>query len=70
MERVIRADSSTVELSRGRDNLGACGSIDGTKGSSTRQSEEIERTSSKMRRVEGGSFRVRVLEGHSPVQSG
>lgn len=68
VERVVCTDSGTVELPRGRDHPGAYGCADGTKGSFTRQSQETKGAFSKMRRAEGRSFRVRLLEGHSPLQ--
>lgn len=70
VERVIRADSGSVELLRGRDHIGTGRPAAGATGDSRRQSEKTEGTLGEVRHSQGRSFRVRVLESHSSLQGG
>jgi len=69
VERVVRVDRRAVELPRGRNHSGAHGSAVGAKGGSDRQGKKAERASGKMRGAQSRPFGIRVLEGHSSLQS-
>ena len=68
LERAFRADRRAVEFPGRRVRADTERFASREEGNAGRGSEEAEGVTGKVRPPQGRSFRVRLLEGHSPLQ--